>query len=343
MEACLHPALLAVLESERDALNARFTFRLRGGSKIDPQAFMSHLRDTIDPLVRSVHGVLPERVRGVVVALYDVSLDLFAASLLGPEGKLPLMERLWRELLPPAAKLLAREPQRVAGSLANALFQIATQPGTRPEEWLARLAELVPLCATVQELLDVGKILAWQSGMVQYRSAALQTAGQLPLDLVRRTLRLSAMTSTAELAAFLGQMESDPWFRGDQLPGSADRSVPLRIVSMAGAFRGFGGPFLRPPTVRCQDQRWFVSDGASHWQMFADAYGTLFHRVGSPPDAVEVSSNPPVAAKVDRDGNVLLGKREARFPHLANSSSFACDGTTLGITIPTSHHVYLLS
>ena len=69
---------------------------------------MEHLCGTVNPLIGSVHAVLPERVRGVVVALYDVSLDLFAASLLGPEATLPFLERLWREVLPAAARSCAR-------------------------------------------------------------------------------------------------------------------------------------------------------------------------------------------------------------------------------------------
>ena len=128
----LSPAVIEALEAERDALNARFAQSVRGGVQIDRDACLRHVRDAVAPLVDQVHAVWPERARNVVTSLFEVSLDLFSAALLGPEAKSPWVERVWHEILPAATWLLAREPRQVAGCLCNAAAQIAGQQGARP-------------------------------------------------------------------------------------------------------------------------------------------------------------------------------------------------------------------
>ena len=88
------------------------TARQRGGAKIDPPAFLGHVMQLVVPLLAEVHARFPERAAAVLVALYDASLDLFAAALLGPEPKVPVVLRVWTELLPNTVTLLAREPYR---------------------------------------------------------------------------------------------------------------------------------------------------------------------------------------------------------------------------------------
>jgi hypothetical protein len=345
-ETKLHPAFADALEAERDSLNARFALRLRGGARIDPQAFTSHLRGTVNPLVAAVHDRLPERVRGVVVALYDVSLDLFAASLLGPEAKLPQVERVWREILPRLTTLLAREPQRVAGAMNNAVYQIASQSGTRPNDWLTRMADLAPHCKSVEQLLDVGKIVAWQAGMVQFRAAAIQTAEKIPHDLATRALQLSAETSEQQLGQIVKQLADDPWLKWDANSQPTLGRKTIELVATSGAFRGFGGPFYHVPTVRCHEQQLVVSDGKSDFHILADAFGTMFRRIGDcssqSSDSKSKKSSPGEQPTIDKRGLVRWQDQQVNIPHLANATSTAWDGTTLGVTISTSHHVYLV-
>src|SRR5688500_2149997 len=103
-------AIATLLESERDALNQRFKLRQAAGARIESAAFLKHVRHEIVPLAILVQTKFAERLRSLILALYDVSLDLFAASYLGPEAKSPWVGRVWRELLPSVPVLLAREP-----------------------------------------------------------------------------------------------------------------------------------------------------------------------------------------------------------------------------------------
>ncbi|HEX4588801.1 MAG TPA: hypothetical protein VH120_02650, partial [Gemmataceae bacterium] len=83
----IHPALGDALRADREALNARFARRQRAGARIDDAAFQEHLRTTVNDLIGVVAAVRAERVRAVVNAMFEVSLDLFAAGLLGPGAK----------------------------------------------------------------------------------------------------------------------------------------------------------------------------------------------------------------------------------------------------------------
>ena len=76
------PALRSLLAEQREALNARFALYARGGSRIDPAAFLDHCANR-SPLAVKVHEVLPERTH-----LWSPRFSTFprrlAASLLGP-------------------------------------------------------------------------------------------------------------------------------------------------------------------------------------------------------------------------------------------------------------------
>ena len=75
LNANLHPAFVQALREERDALNARVAARRAAGVQVAGDVLLQHMQSAVEPIARAVHGVFPERVRGVVVALFDVSLD----------------------------------------------------------------------------------------------------------------------------------------------------------------------------------------------------------------------------------------------------------------------------
>ena len=112
-------------------------------------------------------------------------------------------------------------------------------------------------------------------------------------------------------------------------------------MGVAGAFRGFGGEFLRPPTVTLHQGQLLVSDGQFSWRLLADAYGTWLHRSSDPPKRPK-GERRDEQVSVANNGDVSWGGVSARFAQLAGTTSFASDGTTLAITTATSHHVFLI-
>lgn len=337
----IHPALADVLRADRASLNQRFALRQRAGARIDAPSFQDHLRTTVNELVRGVAGVQPERVRAVVHALFDVSLELFAAGLLGPTPKHPHVGTAWRAILPCATRLLARDPARIAGCLSNAVDHLAAHAAGRPAEWIERMRVLSPHCDSVSRWLDAGKVMAWRAGLVQYRPAALGLLRDMPWQLAGRCFDLGdGMTESAWLEQ-LGRLEADRWYTpaGGQ---AATASTALRIVRVTGGFRGFGGPCLRPPLVTATDGALFVLDGALAWQLLADAFGTFWQSVPAAPGRSRTST---ARAKVgiESNGRVAWDGMCRDFGQLSDASSFACDGQTLAVTLPTSHHVFLVA
>ena len=116
----------------------------------------------------------------------------------------------------------------------------------------------------------------------------------------------------------------------------------VACVAKAGAFSGYGGVFFRPPLVRVEGPRLLVSDGRSHWEMLADAYGVWFRKTT---EATATRSLPPGGAEVtvDRQGNIRWNKLSLAQPHLVNVTSLALCDQTLAVTTATSHHVFLYS
>lgn len=340
VQAPLDPAFVEALRAEREGLNARFAARRLAGTVLDGAALLEHVRASVAPLISAVHAVAPARVREVLVTLYDVSLDLLAASLVGPLRRHDQVIAAWARTLPAAARWLAEDPLKTAGSVTNAVCRLAGQRGARPGEWIARMTTLAPACASLSEWLECGKIAAWMAGMVQYRGAALRAASALPASAAAAALGLPSDTSAAALATVLGRMGANPWLRAEAALAPAPADAPPARVGSVGAFRGLGGEFLRPPTVRAVGTQLLVYEGESAWRLFADAYGAWLGRVAAPPPASLAAG--PGDVRLAPDGTVRWGGTSKRFGELAGASSSASDGRTLAVALPTSHHLFLV-
>ncbi len=334
----LPEAVVAALESDRESLNARFASRLRGGAKIDGPAFLEHLQLALAPLVTKVHERFPERTRLVLGGLYDLSLDLFTASLLGPEARTNWIEKVWQELLPEMIEPLARDPLAVAGSICNALVQISQQSGTRPQQWIDAMKRHAPACSNKSDLLRLGVVFAWQAGMVQYRSAAFQSLLSMDVSLAARLLDLPSTTSAADVSTFVDRLSSQRWLtsqRAQALSGKRE----LQPVATVGAFSGYGGLFRKPPTVHSEAGCLYVSDGATQWQLQADAHGAWFRKTGDGRPTTGSSRHSDVS--IDRHGKIVWQKCSLAQPHLLQVTSLAVCDQTLAVTTATSHYLFL--
>jgi hypothetical protein len=337
----IHPALVEALRADRELLNQRFALRQRAGARIDEKAFQEHLRTTVNELIRDVASVQSERVRAVVNSLFDVSLDLFAAGLLGPNVKHPHVSAAWREILPAATRLLARDPTQVAGCLSNAVDHLAAHPSARPAEWIEQMRKLSPHCDSVARWLDAGKILAWRAGLAQYRPAALRLLREMPWRLAAHCFDIPDDVTEVDWHKWLDRMDADHWLSKISRQ-DAPESRSVRIVRVTGGFRGFGGPCRRPPTVTVNDGRLFVADGNESWQLLADVFGTYWHRA-RPSLAKSRASDVGSKITIDPAGRIAWDGMSQDFVELADASSFACDGQTLAVTLSTSHHVFLVA
>jgi hypothetical protein len=334
MERLITGALAAALEAGRPRFNALFARARHEARALDAGAFADHLRARVAPAADAVAAVRPERVAAVVDVLFEFSLDLVARDLL---TRTPALADGWERLLTGLPGHLAAAPRPFAGSLTNALCYLAQTPGARPAEWVEAVLRAGALAADVPALLEAGKVCAWRAGLAHFRAGALEACRGLPPSLARAALGLPP--GEGPLDNVLDRLRADPWLSPAAAVGAGPPDRTVRLVRTAGGFRGFAGPFLRPPTVAYGDGHFVASDGERSWLLSADYFGATLH----PTPAAPPADTPARGFSVDRKGKVTCGKEGRAFPELEGASSQAGDGTTLAVTVPLSHLVFLVA
>lgn len=337
----------------RGELNDRVRRRLKAGESIDGSGLLAHIKDRIRPIFDAVACEYPERSRGIVLPLVEVSLDLFAASLLGPGATNNTLDRVWRDILTACPRLIAFSPTQVAASLSNVAHRVATQANARPEEWLALMRAAAARAGATVELLNAAAVAAWRSGLAQYRASALDLLLALSPSVAVAALGTRREFTADSLAAFVESLRDDVWQRVDDesvcdfnstSATSMQRESALRSTApqsvLAGDFLGFGGPFTQPPRLLQVAGRVYVTDNVGCWLVHADAYGVFFQRATPLPESV--MSRPPRSTVLDEHGTARVGGVEYRWPQWARSTSHAWTGTTLAVTLASSYHVFLV-
>ncbi|HXG64288.1 MAG TPA: hypothetical protein VNO70_04215, partial [Blastocatellia bacterium] len=171
-----------------------------------------------------------------------------------------------------------------------------------------------------------------------YREGALAACRNLDPALARAALR---MADDWPLDDVLERLQRDPWFNPALAGRSQSGAKQLRVVRWAGAFRGFGGLFPLPPILVAAAGDFVISDTESRWLLTADIFGATFHRLG--PGTPGEKSAAAQGFSINRQGTVSRGEYKATFPELADCASFAANDTTLAVTVPLSHSVYLVA
>jgi hypothetical protein len=333
VENLIEGPLAGALAAGRPRFNTLFAQARRDTPTLDAAAFAGQLRGLVAPIVTEVAKVAPERLAEVVDVLYEFSLDLVGKEF---AARYPAVLQGWNVLLRGLPRHLAAAPRRFAGSVTNALYNLSVTPGARPQEWLGAMSDLGGKCE-VEALLEAGKVCAWRAGMAHFRDGALEACRRLDPPVACAALGLPEALDRASLDAMLHRLGDDPWLSvaGARL----NRKRELRVVAMVGSFRGFGGPFLAPPTVACAEDRLHVTDGESCWLVCADRYGATLHRTAN--ELPRVAGKAPF--QVSANGTVTRGESSVRFEELQGPSSFAADATTLAVTVPLAHVVYLVA
>jgi hypothetical protein len=347
----ISPAFAAALEADRERLNALFARARRDAPTLDAAVFLHILRGRIDPLLCGAHqgehdqgehdqgehdqgerrGVSPTYACAGV--LYEVALELYRKGCIGPEERHPGFESRWSRLMEGTAAAISVAPRELIGPLTNAQFNLTVTPGCRADDWVQLVGRVAQVCAKPTGLLQAAQVAAWLCGMAHYRSQAIALARALPEPVLERLFPQSADRSDAR--AILDRLQADPWY----YPGRKDRPPGLQVVAEVGNFRGLGGEFRRPPHVAASQGQLLLTDGCDQWWLFADSFGAVMHRAGR----VAAESKGRGAYGLGKDGVVKGPRSEAKMPWLARASSYAATESTLAVTLPHSHRVFLIS
>ena len=329
-------ALAGALERGRERFNAKFAEARVSGRRVDEGELARHLAEVVAPIVEAVAVFAPEKVDGTTAALFDLSLDLLSRDLLGSGGPI---EEAWRRLLPQIPAAIVSAPRRIVGAMSNAIHNLERTPGTRPGFWLDEMSASGSLFRTGDEILSVGRIVAWRAGMAHLRRAALDSALMLRPELGTAALGIDY---NADVHAVVEALLLDPWADPAVVASRGTGENRLRIRARVGAFRGFGGIFHTPPTVVLVDGRFLVGDDESTWVLSVDRFGATFTRADLV-DAADEVYDPDPGLRLTESGTVHAGGNMARLDELAGASSWASDGDTLVATLPNSHAVRVVS
>jgi hypothetical protein len=330
-------ALAGVLRSGRSELNTRFNEARVRRPDLDAEAFAEFVRSALDPVVIAVDRVRPEAVTDVARAAYDIALELVGQRLVGRSARTPHVDSAWRRILPAVAPLVAMEPERAIAAVCNAAHQLSTTAGARPIGWIDVMTRLGPECRDVATLLTLGQVGAWRSGLAHFRESAIAAADTLP-----ESLALAVVGASGERwSAIRARLACDPWF--DPATPNGDRKTP-RVVGRAGAFRGFGGLFVEPPSVAMADEQLFVRSGRDCWLMKADAFGATFHRATSEDfDRARAASRFPDGVSLRGTTLSVRGASTDLGGAVGEVSSACANRSTLALTSPHTHAIVLVA
>jgi hypothetical protein len=318
-----------VLAAGRRQFNARVEEARRRSPGFDAAAFASFVQGEVDGVVAAVHAVAPNRVTAVAPVAYDMALSLCLHGLAGPAARAQLLNQAWSQLFPKLAARVAEQPQDVLGALSNAVVHLGGVDGARSAEWLARMVELAPSAATVGQLLDLGKVLAWRSGLAHFRTGALLAADALP-----PALQLAAVGAQEDShwVALRAAMAADPWASPQ----------PRRAEGwQLGTFTGFGGRFSQPPELRIAPVGFLVRSGTRHFLAMADAFGAVLlpateeeFNAGEPPRPLDFPRR--------RDNRLVFADRDAPLDLPAEGLKLVADAHTVAVASPYSHTIHLM-
>ena len=340
MEGINKGAFAQALKNNRDKLNTKFAYARHAYPAIEGEAFKEHLRLIVEPIVEAVNHVAPKQVDDVLMALYDFSLSLMSKGMVGAETRYPALQRGWNQIFVQFPHLLAQDPVRFAGSISNALYNLSVNQNTRPDFWINEMLSLGAHCSDAQSFLEVGKIVAWRSGMAHYREGALEACVTMDAKLVRAALCIND-ENRIPVETVVERLKQDPWLAPWAASQEAQGNKRLKIASIVGAFRGFGGLFVSPPEVFLSNSDFYVFDNEYCWLMTADLFGATLHRVGA--NIPEPDKTRSKDFNIDKSGRVRRADYQMIFPQLQTPNSFAANETTLAVTVPLSFGVYLVA
>jgi hypothetical protein len=328
----LSEAFVSVLSVRRAEYNAQFLAARRAAPELDEEAFKAFLATSVEPLVSAVALVDKAALVEVVDVAYGVGLELLAQRLAGPRAHVPALDIGFQQLFPALASFIARAPAVLLPRLCNALQQLSSVPGARPEDWCRALSRLASNAENVEQLLGLGQVLAWLAGLAHYRSGALLLCLRLPQTLVSNALGVPG----EELERTLSRLQQDPWF----VPSAP--KLGFRVVGGVGSFRGFGGAFLSPPRVVRVGQQLFVQSGDDSWLLALDAFGCTFHRVQAEELAGASSDIERVEVSIDAKQVSAFGQR-LPLADTGPLTSVVGNATTLLFTTAHSYAVIVVA
>jgi hypothetical protein len=285
----------------------------------------------MSPSIDPTRGLVSPSAHTIARAGLDVGLTMLAGRHLGPRALTTSGVQFFR-MLPVLAPRLAEDSDSLLRDLAAAYIAIARE--VNPSVWVTRLGELGPTASDGVELRRVAQVLAWTSGLPQFRHSAITTADQLPPELACACVRAEP---SADWATIRDRLRADRWFAPFR-----EENAGVHVATI-GAFSGFGGVFDRPPVVATIKGALVAAvPGAVRstvWHVLADAYGET--AIATSQEIPTPSPDLPAGWRLDGT-NLTVGGSRFDLGGRGVITSCARVGITCAITTSRSHRIEML-
>ncbi|MGZ5198839.1 MAG: hypothetical protein ACXWC4_03635 [Telluria sp.] len=324
-------AFADVLAAGRSGFNHRVSEAQRIFPAFHAEAFLRFLEEGVDAVAVAVEQVDRSRLPAVVLAAYDVALELAGRSLIGPSARSQVLAGAWCDLFPRLACLIATQPDQVLGMLSNAIIYLEGIGGARIGQWTEEMAALAPYLESTEQLRVAGQVLAWRAGAAHFRIGAISAAAALPEALALRAFGAGEWNSWQ---AFQANVENNPWWGGSDRHAMRERRV--------GSFSGFGGQFPVPPEIRVSGDVFYVKSGDRHFLLIADAYGAVLQPAMSE-EFEHANAVLPGCDHALRDGMLLVGSQRIALDVPEPGLAVCATATTIAIASTYTHAIRLVA
>jgi hypothetical protein len=335
--------LIALLKENREKLNSLFSFYKFSFPAIEKDVVFFYISFVIEPVFDKNLNRDKEQLSSILISLYDKILELIGKNYLGNSGRYPFFENKFIQCIEEADDWMFENPDLYLSSISNAIINIGSVDILKLNLWLSKFQKISKKAKSIHELFEAGKVIAWISGMAQYRQRALEICRQLEVTLLETILDIPNLRNV-NIENFFSRLEIYPWI---SLADAMKENSPRKVfnINRVGNFSGFGGKFITPPKVELTDQEFILYDKKNFYVLFVDFFGSHLERI-SEDTYLKLSSIRKKNIKSDfivtKEGKIQNGKEKIQYSPLSNYSSIASNEHTCCITSPYSHSFFVV-
>lgn len=341
MEKINSQRLIQILQKKRQDFNQRIAVARHFNLRLDPHQFSTSFIRLTEPLIEKNPHLSLEELTLVTEFIFNRTLQLFSDEILGSSGKYPALDLLLDEAFARYNFLATHHTEELFITLANGYLSIFSIYPDQASLWAKKICILPEDLDDIDSFKAAGLVLAWINGLAAYRKSALKILETLPLVLIRALFDFTeAKMTETHSRHWLDALKINPWL---SFSDAFNQVHSQNLVSrMAGAFRGFDGPFFTPPQVFLSPEGIIATDQESCWSLYADYYGTQLFRIPRPQLIKSLPENTSWARQ--NFDTILYLNQQFKLPehYRLKQSTFASSGNTYCFTSAQSHHIFIL-
>lgn len=335
--------LKELLIENRDTFNSTFQFYRYNSPNLKGEDVFSYIVKLIDPFFVKNAGIAKERAAEVLNIFYRKLLELLSKEIFSNSAKYPQFEFLFSVLLNKYNEFALNRTEEFLASVSNALIKLGGEKEELLISWSGEILNIQTEFTSLDELLNYGIVAAWKCGMTEYRQHALYILTDLRLELLKTIFKLPKLEESNRVS-FIENLTKDPWITPeDALAGNFIKNkFTLKKYS---TFSGFGGHFSSPPEVEWNGRYTIASDNDNYYIVCSDIFGIKLKRISGNTYLELVEKKAPPSNKeviVDgKTGTIQYKDYNLQFDELKNVSSYIYNDSTLCVTSPLSHSLFI--